>query len=367
MFKLLCCGSNNGYQLGVGDNNDRHVMTVSKLHSHKRIVKMASGAEHTLLILEDGKLMGCGTNGRQQLFLDSLVERSPVFETVHLLSAFKFKTIACGWEYSIAVTRDERIFVSGYGANGELGLGKDIRSSTKGYGEIMVNGENRGGVKQLKSSIHSSIIQFGNDQVWAWGNNKKGQLVDYGKNESLKIIWEPVQLEFDKGLKVIDYAMGRDFTVFIVQDEHDKLKSLFRGRDNFDIERRLASLHLSNDSFECIESMWTSIHLIDDRRRIKSIGNNSYGQTFPGTDDDSPYIHYATGSEHGLCSTHNEAFSWGWGEHGNCGEHTRGDKSVDDVTFDYLNLLYRTNGKKEKIVDVFAGCATSFIQIEETL
>ncbi|GMG29086.1 unnamed protein product [Ambrosiozyma monospora] len=111
--------------------------------------------------------------------------------------------------------------------------------------------------------------------------------------------------------------------------------------------------------------------------KIKSIGNDSHGQLFP-KDNKEFYmnsIHIkdaAIGSEHGLIlSDTDKVYAWGWGEHGNCGIQTN-DKKKEDVTFDYLNLVFDSMGStsngqaglRSHVVGLFCGCATSWVILE---
>ncbi|VEU24022.1 DEKNAAC105255 [Brettanomyces naardenensis] len=375
-YNLLALGSNGGYQLGVGDNKDRHSAVPSEFEINGEIqrniggevVQVACGGEHTLLLLADGHLLASGSNEQSQLFssVRKTSDHFKVFRTIESLADRKFKLVSCGWEYSVAITTDDKILVSGYGPNGELGLGKPIMSTKgadDGYTAIpFEEAAKRGGIKKIKGSIHSTIIQLGNGEVWGWGNNKKGQLFDTDGELESRIVWKPTLLEFRNHAKVLDFAMARDFSVFILRDQAGVIRKVFRGKDNYDIGDDLHDVRLDEDTLENIQAMWTSVHVITKDKSIRSFGNNSHSQISPRRD-----VHpdkYRMGSEHGLCIVdERKVFAWGWGEHGNCGEHSDDKKEKDDVTFDYCNEIYEA-GEGERVVNVFGGCATSFIEVE---
>ncbi|GME74559.1 unnamed protein product [Ambrosiozyma monospora] len=226
--------------------------------------------------------------------------------------------------------------------------------------------------------------------------NLKGQLIDNpNKDRALKILWESRRIsEFDDAHEVVDFGLGRDFSVFVVKESKDTefLKFVFKGKDNFQINEKLKLLNTktespiidnstSNKNFESCESMWSSTHLLyrtqHNDMKITSVGNDSHGQLFPkgNKEDNMNEIHIkdaAIGSEHGLILSDTEkVYAWGWGEHGNCGLQTNA-KEKEDVTFDYLNLIFDSmrsdlkgqSGSKSHVIGLFCGCATSWVVLE---
>ncbi|KAF6012949.1 hypothetical protein HII13_001436 [Brettanomyces bruxellensis] len=166
--------------------------------------------------------------------------------------------------------------------------------------------------------------------------------------------------------------MGRDFTVFMTTDKDNELLiPIFRGKDNFNIESGLRKLKIDREHFVWMQATWTSVQIFTRDKHILSIGSNTKCQHFPEmTNSDASIDLAAVGSEHGVCTLINEsrskAYAWGWGEHGNCGktlENTVTSEKHAKDTFDHLNAIYETQNN-EKITRVFAGCATSFVEVE---
>lgn len=372
-YQIYALGSNSGYQLGVNDNRDRHSCAHSLFSLGKNcndantkiylgISKMKCGGNHTLAILEDGRLIGSGSNSQGQLFSSKLDESNKDFKYITSI-AEAIVDLTCGWEFSILETKSGKLYAAGYGPDGELGLGKKIRS-TKGHQwmEIPVHRADKGKIIKIKSSIHSVIMEFANGEVYGWGNNKKGQLFDHKGDKALKQVWEPTLIKFG-GSKVVDYAMGRDFTVFLLHDTSaDTLRPIIRGRDRFGIGKKLETLKIDPKTFKSMHAMWSSVHFETKDGNVISVGNNSHCQSFPGKPEgDGKAI---TGSEHGVYVVNgNKAYCWGWGEHGNCGKQKDGS---ENDKFNYMNLVYKAkNG--EQITGIFAGCATTFIEVKSNL
>ena len=381
-FSVFACGSNGGSQLGFGDDKDRHeservkfrVGSETTTELSEPIRAMAFGGNYSLAILQDGSLLGAGSNTRGQLFSPEDVRQSSVFRPIESVLGVKFRRIACGWEFSVAETTEGDILVSGYGPNGELGLGKHFSLSTTGraYAKLPINSESKGGIRQLCTSIHSVIIIFNNGEVYGWGNNKRGQLFAHNGDRTLKLVQEPHRITFAGGRRVLRVCMGRDFTVFMTTDANNEvLDPIFRGKDNFNIESELRSSKIDSDSFASMWATWTSVQVLTRDNHILSIGSNIKCQHYPkNADNCGPIDLVAIGSEHGVCTLDNDrtkAYAWGWGEHGNCGsvpDHMTKDGKPARDTFDHLNTIYEAR-KDEKITKVFAGCATSFVEVEK--
>ncbi|VUG18790.1 DEBR0S4_02432g1_1 [Brettanomyces bruxellensis] len=381
-FSLFACGSNGGYQLGVGDSKDRHAAEKVKFkigpqtttELSQPIKAMSFGGNHSLALLEDGTLIGSGSNSEGQLFCQKDFKQLPAFVPIESVHNVEIRRIACGWEFSVAENVDGEIIVCGYGPNGELGLGKESRLDTNTclFGKLPFNTNSKGGIKQLCTSIHSVIVVFNNGDVYGWGNNKRGQLFAHNGDRKLKQVREPHKIEFPGNRRVVAVCMGRDFTVFMTTDKDNELLiPIFRGKDNFNIESGLRKLKIDREHFVWMHATWTSVQIFTRDKHILSIGSNTKCQHFPEmTNSDASIDLAAVGSEHGVCTLINEsrskAYAWGWGEHGNCGrtlENTVTSEKHAKDTFDHLNAIYETQNN-EKITRVFAGCATSFVEVE---
>lgn len=349
---MLSSGSNGSGQLGLEHKEDvSEISLASAIYLPSKPVKIACGGNHTLVLCENGHVFAAGD---ALMDFDGEEERIGELQRVRFHGFDTFKDITAGWEFSVFVTDEDRIFSAGIGLNGELGLGKTTKK-TRAAQEVIIQGLGKCAVKAIHSSIHSVVVEFDNQQLYGWGHNKKGQLVELAGDKSLKILWSPVLLSFDD--EVIDVSMSREFTVF-----RTSKSIIFNGADKFQIKENLANY--ANDKIIETLSMWSSLHLQTKAKNLASLGNNSHGQLFPGAEN-KILTHFAVGSEHGLCyeDPSRTVFAWGWGEHGNCGLE-KDKKTIDRVTFDYLNPIY-TLKTNEKLVSLFGGCATTWIVLQE--
>ena len=136
---LLGAGYNNRRQLGIDSTTDivdtfqpitkTGVANTTKIDKVKQI---ACGFEHTMLLLEDGTLLGAGNNGFRQLGIDSPTDRVDTFQPItktgvaNTTKIDKVKQIACGYEYTMLLLEDGTLL--GAGNNGFRQLGIDSTS-----------------------------------------------------------------------------------------------------------------------------------------------------------------------------------------------------------------------------------------------
>ncbi|GMM31983.1 Ats1 protein [Martiniozyma asiatica (nom. inval.)] len=348
---LLCCGSNGSGQLGLGHKNDlNHLEKVQFNLTGFEPVKVVCGGNHTLVLGKDGSVFGSGLAMGRLAALE--IENLKKFERIEGI----YKDIAAGWEFSILVNCKNEIFAFGEGFNGELGLGKGTHKAKAS--KCKLNFKAKDDIKMIKASIHSVILQLSNGEIYAWGNNKRGQLLNFGMDKSLKVLWEPTLLPFED--TVLDWAMGREFTVFLTKSKQGNLRLKFKGKDTFNIEHSMSQLKdLSNVK---LLAMWTSLHC-EINSTLFSFGNSSHGQLYAF--DHNQKSLFTVGSEHGLCydNVNHSVLSWGWGEHGNCGLPPDATE-ITNVTFDFLNTLYKVPKQKE-VVGLFGGCASSWVLVKD--
>ena len=64
---LYSMGKNTSGQLGLGDKLTRSWPTEVKLDTSSRVMKVATGKSHSILVFEDGEIFGCGANNFGQI------------------------------------------------------------------------------------------------------------------------------------------------------------------------------------------------------------------------------------------------------------------------------------------------------------
>ena len=131
---------------------------------------IAVGANHTLALTVDGKVLAWGANTDGQIGLNpSLTAYSPIPQDMRLSGV---KAIAAGGNYSLALMADDT--VRAWGRNGDTDSSSFNPASISGLG---------GGVMAIAAgSGHALALKQG--KVLAWGNNWAGQLGNGGTTAS---------------------------------------------------------------------------------------------------------------------------------------------------------------------------------------
>jgi alpha-tubulin suppressor-like RCC1 family protein len=128
-------------------------------------VAIATGGDHTVALMSDGTLWGCGQNSWGQLGDGTTTNRY-----WPLRIGDGFASIAAGAGFTLAVKADGTLWAWGYNQYGQLGDGttQDRHSPVQmgsGYATVAAG------------SFHAAALKT-DGTLWAWGNNQYGQLGD---------------------------------------------------------------------------------------------------------------------------------------------------------------------------------------------
>ncbi|QLQ81675.1 hypothetical protein HG537_0F04360 [Torulaspora globosa] len=306
------------------------------------VKKIACGGNHTVMLLNDGSVYGCGDNSNGQL--GQKVE----FSGWRRLEQ-ELRDVACGWEFTVGINGDNEVVTCGFGGRGELGV-----IGLKRAGSFVKVMKVCSGSKVFASVQNCVVVEplGGGSRVYGWGSNTKCQL----KQPKSRFLEVPVVI-FESDSVMVEYAaLGKDFTVLV-----DVLGRIVHTCGNLPSGFNIGQWE--GQSGLQVHCMWSSVHILTPRNGIYSYGNGRHGQLFNRAEwclDGVKQV--AVGSEHGvILSNSNTVACWGWGEHGNCGRLT------DDGTInnDYSNVISPLNRlpipNGATITKVFAGCATTWL------
>jgi alpha-tubulin suppressor-like RCC1 family protein len=213
-----------------------------------KIQAVACGAGHSLILLNDGTVWGCGANEHGQLGDNTGVyHRIPV----KIPGIVAVKAIACGPHFSLALKKDGTVWGWGSSDNGFPGTGKvpgkipglkNITLLACGAGQAFAvkkdgtvwgwgfnsfgqlgDGTCRDhkrpfrikGLMQIKTvacgTRHAAAVQT-DGTLWAWGSNASGQLGDGTRAARLK----PVPV---RGIsQVVEAVCGPEYTIALKKD-----------------------------------------------------------------------------------------------------------------------------------------------------
>lgn len=346
---LYALGSNGSGQLGVGHADDLSVPQLVPGSEAYSVRQLAAGGNHTVILCSDGSVRATGNNEDSRACICGrstyTFMQMPLWE-YNYGGTLEVKQVACTWSASLLLLGDGTVMVCGTGSSGEMGLGEGVVGSK--VLRRIPNFPPEGRQATSISACMGHVVAILSDgTVYGWGKGRKGQL-----GEPAEDVWTPRMIG-GIGFEAMRATCGKDFTIVLGKTTSDFAILGPNGKDRFGIRNEAAFQAIAP---ETVMASWCSVFATGIDGRLQAWGRDDHGQL--------PSKHVpevtssAAGSEHALAlAKSGKVLAWGWGEHGNCGGPTdeRGDVRgrVNEI-----ELSGRANG-------VFAGCATSFIQVED--
>ncbi|KAL7918303.1 regulator of chromosome condensation 1/beta-lactamase-inhibitor protein II [Trichoderma austrokoningii] len=357
MDAVYAIGSNGSGQLGISHKEDVSVPKPVLFHPEQpssRIVKVAAGGNHTLLLTESGSLYWSGDAASGACGL-SPFPNVPVFLEARLSKdepVGEIALVAATWKASVIVTRDEqgrrnKVFSLGIGQKGELGLGELIvrtPSATRVKDFPPAGTE----VVDLSACMGHVVAVLDNGHVYGWGNCRKSQIGEPGA-----VIYSPRRVE-GIDFKVVRAVCAKESTCLFGEAESGNLRVL--GSDKWGLTSDAPSTAVP---WKDVGASWGNFYILGRDGSLTAWGRDDHGQLPPPNLPSIDKI--AIGSEHVVAlSTAGDVLSWGWGEHGNCGPQVENN----DVKGRWNVIASSKHIPPEsKIDNIGAGCATSWISI----
>ncbi|KAL5505563.1 hypothetical protein EMCRGX_G007016 [Ephydatia muelleri] len=202
---VLSCGKNESGQLGQ-DKSCLRPGAIDSLET-KFITFVACGSSHSLAIDKEGSLFAWGDNYHGQLGLGSTEQNHPIPKLVKLKP--RVVQVAAGGSHTIALLQDGRVFSWGQNSYGQLGtIGK-----SSNVPQLMADFE---GVPLIfiAAGTNHSIALTCSGLVFGWGRNNKGQLGLGHEND----VYKPTELPALRAQNIINVACGEEHTVFLTMD-----------------------------------------------------------------------------------------------------------------------------------------------------
>ena len=328
-------GANSHGQLGQGDVSEACCLPVEVSIPNldpANICSVVGGGGHTLVLDHSGRVYSSGWNSKGQLGL--LEDEVWTFQPVESLLGHQITQIACGWDSSLAVTSNGSLLVWGSNSYGQLGLPKQKFRWTNVPKVATISK-----VKQASFGLRHIAAVTMTGRVFVSGSGNKGQLGILDCN-ACPMTELDVFTEVPGLVHILTVSCGQHHCIALSEDN----KIYVWGSNKFGQLGLDPAVHpvvnvpheLSLKEFEiegnpsAVFAGWTHTVLTTDKGELINWGRNTYGQL--GSIDRvvswSPApVHgierirqIAVGSEHSIILTEtDQILSWGWNEHGNCG------------------------------------------------
>ncbi|XP_077177710.1 secretion-regulating guanine nucleotide exchange factor isoform X1 [Paroedura picta] len=300
--ELFLCGQNKNGQLGLNHIEDVLHFTLCSSLAGFPVVQVACGWDFTIILTESGHVLSCGSNSFGQLGVPYTPRGCSVPQKIESLKD-KVVNIAAGLRHALVATENGSVFQWGTGMVSHAKRscqGKMIPSFLRAKEPCKVTGFENIQMKNVTSGSYHAASLTAEGELYVWGSNKHKQLVSkddfllnpqkiephYFLGEKVRRVWNGwthmvAQTETGKTFTWGrgDYGqLGRNGMLSEGQSQNDKRPSEFCFKEPFTVPKEVASLTGASE--------------------------------------------IACGSEHNLAIIGRQCFSWGWNEHGMCGNGT---------------------------------------------
>ncbi len=308
------CGLNSSGQLG--DSTITNRITPVQAKRLTNIIDIAGGEEHTLALKNDGTVWAWGYNWDGQL--GDGTQSNPIRIPKQIISLTKIVAIASGDDHNIVIKNDGTILTWGKNFSGQLGNGT---YSPGVYTPTMVDGLTD--VIAAAAGKEHSVILKNDGTVWAWGLNSSGQLgSETWDNSSI-----PVKVSGLSN--VVAITSGANFSTALKNDstvwawganDFGQLGDLTFNNSNIPVKAKGLSFFTRGTSIS--GGNMHSIAIANDST-VWTWGNNNAGQLGDGTVNNSMLpiaavngltgiVDAAGGIEHSIALT-KDGIVWAWG------------------------------------------------------
>ncbi|KAG5327135.1 SRGEF factor, partial [Pseudoatta argentina] len=346
-------GANSHGQLGQGLLSEQFVLPqevdLSKCSLKPELIrKIVGGAGHTLILDTNGHVYSCGLNNKGQAGnINIEQENILIFQRICALEHEVVIDVCCGWDSSMALTRNGELYVWGSNRYGQLGLDPSVFSSIPHPHKISFDKK----IKNVSMGLRHTAIVTENHELYICGSNNRGQLglinPETMKPYTLLGVFTKVAERTMQG-NVENVTCGQYHTIVLTKrqtyniyvfgdNKHGQLGFFSKTSSETRISQPLCTplSSIQHDTPIQIHTGWSHINILSNGI-IFSWGRNDYGQLGRSLSKSqngiSPeerlqcienipkIIQLSVGSEHNVALTDNGAvLCWGWNEHGNCG------------------------------------------------
>jgi alpha-tubulin suppressor-like RCC1 family protein len=210
--QLLSAGSNECGQLGNNTRQNSRILTETNYTG--TIKAIAAGYRFSLLLNGEGKVFTWGSNYNGRLGVNNPDDHYSALipqETQGINE--KVSHIAAGMYHSLVLTHCGKVYVAGRNTLNELGI-EEIGESSSVFREVKFSAKSSIPIRLIATGLSHNFALTADDELYAWGWNKKGQL-GLGHKEEIK---KPVRVNLSFPAKdIISIVGGYDFSILLTR------------------------------------------------------------------------------------------------------------------------------------------------------
>lgn len=211
-YKVYGWGSGESGELGNGAFIDQCApLRVDFSKYHCKIVKIYTGAAHSMFVSSDKLGYSCGDNKYFQTGVIWFNEDRKVGLPRPVMLLKNIKKFSCGDAHSIALTFDGEVFGWGYGEQGQIGSFKENNGI---YLERPTKISFSEKVKNIYAGSLQSFFMLSDSSILGCGSNDQNQLGFESEEESIKI---PTKLTFLENKTILKFRTGCSHSLCLIQ------------------------------------------------------------------------------------------------------------------------------------------------------
>jgi len=166
------CGWNVHGQLGNGNTSNTTTLVKMINNTGKTPVLVSCGGSHTIVLMTDGSIYGCGYNGEGQLGDGTFDNKSTLTRMTNTTGKTP-KSVTCGSSHTIVLMTDGSAYGCGNNYFGQLGNGNTSNTNTSLTQMTIPNGKT---ATSISSGDNHTIVLMIDGTIFGCGINEVGQL-----------------------------------------------------------------------------------------------------------------------------------------------------------------------------------------------
>eukprot|EP00698_Gefionella_okellyi_P005691 TRINITY_DN15158_c0_g1_i1.p1 TRINITY_DN15158_c0_g1~~TRINITY_DN15158_c0_g1_i1.p1 ORF type:complete len:374 (+),score=45.87 TRINITY_DN15158_c0_g1_i1:36-1157(+) len=172
------CGADG--QLGHGTTANELLPARVDVLKGTAIVDVACGGQHTVALSSNGQVWSWGLGEYGQLGHGGTASKY-IPTRISALDSRQVVQLACGWAHSVALTAKGEVYTWGRGFEGQLGVGKDTCSLAPRFVAALHGAV----VTKIACGINFTAAVTDQGELYLWGEGASGQL-GRGGNKSIR-------------------------------------------------------------------------------------------------------------------------------------------------------------------------------------
>ena len=181
------------------------------------IEKIRVGKRHCLCLDSDGVVWSAGSNDKGQIGLGLDIDGHQEFKQIEYFvkNDIKIRDMECGWNHSVMVDYEGRVWTFGSNTYGQMG---NIMDVDKVLTPVEIECFRDYDIEMIKCGVSHNYLRCDGNKHFLWGSNASNEcLTDDNKNEAEPHEISKIILNKTSGKTIKDVFLGYDNTKLIVK------------------------------------------------------------------------------------------------------------------------------------------------------